>query len=232
MFEYLAYIAAILSIVVAIINYISLLKYKANIERRYLDFLNSFSTYLGLQKEISGKDFAHAQKSIIELLSSATSFLEETSGKKVYGSIRLVEVDENNNLNLITFARDIKSKSKREVFKYKYPIEKNIAYKSILEQSPDNAYFLTNDIKNLSEAGIYNTTKNDWDLIYKSALIVPVKESKRNTLLGFLSFDSPDKGVFTEEMIEFAMNIGNAIGKALKGSIKNDSNNLQPLEHG
>ena len=220
MFEYLSVVAATVSVIVATVNYFIYKKQKRKLKDNFLKLIESYSKYLGSEELISAKNLAKSQQVLSDLLTSATKSLRELYGKKMFASVKLIE-KQNGEVYAVTFARDGYSSYHREMFKYKYPIKYNTAYSSLLNDKKGNNYFLSNDIKDLSEGGYYNTTNNDWKNLYKSVLVIPIVGQTKKDILGFLVFDSPEKNAFSKEVIEFIDSISRLVAKIIEDVLSN-----------
>jgi len=223
-FEYLAIFAATISAVGALYSIVTYKKQKDLLSNSYQKILNNYTKMLGIKSTASTLDLMRARSDLQKVLTGASEALSHISGKETHGSIKLIENDGQGE-NVVTFLRDISSAASREMFKLKYPVANNSAYSSILQNmNKENGHFLVNDLRKMSEGGYFHSgsDKNNWEPIYKSVLVLPIKGKDNNELLGFLTFDSKDKSAFSEDSVSFASSVSKLISAALLGVLSKD----------
>jgi hypothetical protein len=174
-----------------------------------------------INKKLDIEEISEFKSVILPIINQATKAIHELSRKEVSSAIKLLYAgDKDEDLNLVTFLRDSHSTRNREILDFKYPINSNIAYKTIL--SSYDKYFLDNDIANPSEGGYVNDTREIIESLYRSALVLPLvagKDEQHKHILGFLTFDSKEKNAFGSDSVEYAKKVSELISMYMKKSL-------------
>lgn len=217
MSEYIAVVAAILSAVGAIYSAVSFKRKSEKVFDTYKKLIQSYAELSGEAGASSVAELAKIRQDLEEVITGVAESLSHITGKEINSSIKLLEKD-NEALNLVTFLRDRESAPYREILDAKYPVSQNTAYSSILKNwNKELLYFLSNDVKKMEEGGYYyaGSKADQWKELYKSVLVVPIQDEKKEGLIGFLTFDSKDKSAFSEAAADIASNASKLVSSAL-----------------
>ena len=199
-------LATIFSVIVGIINIISMRKMSKEKRKKTEIHFKTDKTFLALQKALMNTKSLNNDeifKDINIINNKIKIIFDDLTMSSCRSTIRTIVYDDNVPMLVSLMSQSIKNNTKSQMEFKKTKLFEDITMSLLFHKQKD--YYLNNDIEINTFLPVVPKSDKDseWKFIYLSSLVVPItkieKNVNKNFIYGFLCLDSDKKNAFNKE---------------------------------